>query len=204
MGDKILDQRVKLVSNNIDRDHYDQLADLYSIIIATEHLERAYIRSAISPQDYTPMCQQLIGQYKTLVGLLNLDVKQFIAQYKMTCPAATKRLVEIGVPATVEHASVDTQSSAKNIAETVQFFITIMDALKLNCVAVDEIHPQLSDLIQTLNKSPISALQGKTKIKEWLILLNQMKASDELNENQVRQLLFDLESAYAEFQTQLK
>ena len=44
-------------------------------------------------------------------------------QYEMNCPAAFKRLVEIGVPATVEHA-VSVSGSAlqtnKIIAETVQ------------------------------------------------------------------------------------
>ena len=34
-----------------ERQKYDNLADLYSIIVATEHLERAYIRDAISPQE---------------------------------------------------------------------------------------------------------------------------------------------------------
>jgi ESCRT-I complex subunit VPS28 len=67
-----------------------------------------------------------------------------------------------------------------------------MDSLKLNVVAVDEIHPQLSDLIQALNKS-VADTNGKKKIRDWLITLNQMKASDELNPEQVRQLLFDLE-----------
>jgi ESCRT-I complex subunit VPS28 len=76
-----------------------------------------------------------------------------------------------------------------------------MDSLKLNVVAVDEIHPQLTDLIQALNKSV--HVEGKSKIREWLITLNQMKASDELNADQVRQLLFDLESTYAEFQHSL-
>jgi ESCRT-I complex subunit VPS28 len=90
------------------------------------------------------------------------------------------------------------------IAETVQFFITLMDALKLNVTAVDEVHPQLSDLLQTLNKiDQKQVLTGRTKIKDWLIKLNQMKASDELESEQVRQLLFDLESAYAEFQHSL-
>lgn len=32
-----------------------------------------------------------------------------------------------------------------------------------------------------------------------LITLNKMKASDEINEGQVRQLLFDLESSHTEF-----
>jgi hypothetical protein len=67
-----------------------------------------------------------------------------------------------------------------------------MDSLKLNVVAVDEIHPQLSDLIQALNKS-VADTNGKKKIRDWLIVLNQMKASDELTPEQVRQLLFDLE-----------
>ena len=37
---------------------------------------------------------------------------------------------------------------------------------------------------------------GKNKVKDWLIALNQMKASDELDPTQVRQLLFDLERYY--------
>jgi hypothetical protein len=80
----------------------------------------------------------------------------------------------VGVPATIEH-SVNVQSSAKNVAETVQFFITLMDSLKLNVIAVDEIHPQLSDLLQTLNKSSIADIKGKQKIRDWLIELNQKK-----------------------------
>jgi hypothetical protein len=166
-------KKVKLDTKQ-ERDHYDQLADLYSLIIATEHLERAYIKSAISAKDYTPMCLQLIAQYKTAISLLSVDVKQFMQQYHMNCPAAVKRLIEVGVPATIEH-SVNVQSSAKNVAETVQFFITLMDSLKLNVIAVDEIHPQLSDLLQTLNKSSIADIKGKQKIRDWLIELNQKK-----------------------------
>ncbi|KAJ3054116.1 Vacuolar protein-sorting-associated protein 28 [Rhizophlyctis rosea] len=101
-------------------------------------------------------------------------------EYKLSCPAATKRLLEIGVPATVEHATTDTSGmggSAKYIAETVQLFITLMDSLKLNLVAKDQIHPQLGDLIQSINK--VSGLppdyEGKAKIRDWLITLNKMK-----------------------------
>jgi hypothetical protein len=53
-----------------------------------------------------------------------------------------QRLVEIGVPATIEHSLhsglPSAQGQSKIIAETVQFFITLMDSLKLNVVAVDE------------------------------------------------------------------
>ncbi len=75
-----------------------------------------------------------------------------------------------------------------------------MDSLKLNLVAVDQIHPLLSDLMQSLNKvSLMGNFEGKSKIKEWLIILNRMKATEELDETQVRQLLFDLENAHTSF-----
>ena len=38
-------------------------------------------------------------------------------------------------------------TSAKYVAEAVQHFITLMDSLKLNMVAVDQLHPLLSDLV---------------------------------------------------------
>ena len=96
-------------------------------------------------------------------------------------------------------------STARLVAETVQFFITAMDSLKLNMTAVDQIHPLLTDLYESLCK--ITNLsqdwEGKVKIKNWLVQLNRMKASDELNEEQIRQMLFDLESSYNAFHKSL-
>ena len=34
-----------------ERQHYDDLANLYSIILATEHLERAYARDSITQKE---------------------------------------------------------------------------------------------------------------------------------------------------------
>ncbi|KAJ3092497.1 hypothetical protein HK102_006691 [Quaeritorhiza haematococci] len=183
-NDGSLDTEVRLFTTNKEREKYDNMADLYGIIVATEHLERAYIRDAITPQDdYVP------------------SIEEFMERYKLSCPAATKRLLEIGVPATVEHAAVDSGQgqTAKYVAETVQSFITLMDSIKLNMVAVDQIHPLLSELIQGLNK--ISSLpldyEGKVKIRNWVLSDAQSfaasRASDEMDEDQVRQLLFDLE-----------
>ncbi len=72
-----------------------------------------------------------------------------------------------------------------------------MDSLKLNLLAVDQLHPQLSDLIQALHRVSLtssSPLQSaKDRIKDWLIALNKRKASDEISQEESRQLLFDLE-----------
>ncbi|PHZ15184.1 VPS28-domain-containing protein [Rhizopus microsporus ATCC 52813] len=92
------------------------------------------------------------------------------------------------VPATYEHAignnKNDMGKSAKYIAESVQHFITLMDTLQLNRYAVDELHPILADLIQSLNK---------------LITLHSMKASDRITEEQARQMLFEMEQLHIEF-----
>ncbi len=146
--------------------------------------------------------------------------------YNIDCEYAINRLVKKGIPATVEHDfdTDPTPSSTTNIgfylefpqssififtlvfpgvlvAQVTQNFITSMDALKLDLRAVDEIQPQLNDLLETLNKIPElpSDFEGKVKLKDWLALLNRMRASDELDASQIRQLLFDLESSYNAF-----
>ena len=94
---------------------------------------------------------------------------------------------------------------ARLVAETVQFFITAMDSLKLNMTAVDQIHPLLTDLYESLCRIPTLSQEweGKLKIKNWLVQMNKMKASDDLNEEQIRQMLFDLESSYNAFHKSL-
>lgn len=90
---------------------------------------------------------------------------------------------------------------ARAVAETVQHFITAMDSLKLNLVAVDQICPILSDLISSMSKIETlpPEFPPKDKAKSWYQRLYQQAASYELSEDEVRQLLFDLESSYNEF-----
>lgn len=82
-----------------------------------------------------------------------------------------------------------------------QQFITLMDTLRLNRYAVDELHPILADLIQSLNNMPglPADFEGKAKVRQWLITLHSMKASDEITEEQARQMLFEMEQSHTEF-----
>ena len=88
-----------------------------------------------------------------------------MATYRLDCPLAAARLLKSGIPATVEHASGGVASgrgkagggghpdgagggggagaggfegSAAAVADVVQCFITAMDSLKLNLVAMDQ------------------------------------------------------------------
>lgn len=91
--------------------------------------------------------------------------------------------------------------AGKCIADIVSLFITIMDKLRLGIRAMDELNPELRDLVDTMNRLSIisESFEGKAKVKSWLETLNSMQASDELSDDQVRQFLFDLESAYSAF-----
>jgi len=198
---------VKLWTNKKEREEYDSFADLFAIIKTMEKLEKAYVRDAVKPDEYEKECLNLITKFKTLSGSLRStvpDVEHFMRTYRMDCPAAVHRLLRAGVPATIEHGRPrvdDGSGGAVSVAETVQHFITTMDALKLDLRAVDQIFPYLSELVQSLHKVPQLPpdFEGKEKMKEWITRLNRLRASDELAEDQIRQLLFDLESTYQTF-----
>lgn len=134
----------------------------------------------------------------------------------MECPRATERL-RIGLPATVEQAShgahtpsggLSNNSSAGGasgslILTATENFITFLDALKLNMVSKDALHPLLSEVIQSVNKVTDRDFESRGKIIQWLITLNQMRATEELSDDQARELSFDIEQAYQGFKATL-
>ena len=127
----------------------------------------------------------------------------------MEVPRATER-IRIGLPSTVTAPSISTAATSNNgtngtlILEATQDFITFLDALKLGLLAKDQLHPLLSDVIQSVNKVTDRDFEGRGKIVQWLIALNQMKATEEVSEEQARELELDMNSAYQGFKATLK
>jgi len=115
----------------------------------------------------------------------------------LDCPAALERIKE-DRPITIKD---DKGNTSKCIADIVSLFITLMDKLRLEIKAMDQLHPDLRDLMDTMNRLSIlpSDFDGKEKVAEWLQTLDNMSASDELSDTQVRQLIFDLETSYNAF-----
>lgn len=58
-------QEVKLASTPAERDLYESLAEIYSIIITLDGLEKAYIKDAVTESEYTETCARLLKQYKS-------------------------------------------------------------------------------------------------------------------------------------------
>jgi ESCRT-I complex subunit VPS28 len=285
-----LDEDVKLVTGGAsERDAYDTLAAIYGILVSLEFLERAYVRDAVSLQDYDAACLRLLSQYRAglasfaqqeggdasirpelarlgTIGSLQAfedGLEGFMAKYKVNFPLAAARIRQ-GQPAglisetllaaqkeeerAAETASAEAQqraaqiaaeekekerkerqvkkaaarskkgSAAARVAETVQCFITLMDALKLSFRAKDQLHPLLADLMTSLSnmgdddnseadasdsdeeqEEIMHDFAGKPKLVKWLIRTNQMKASEELSDEEGRDLFFEIESMYAEY-----
>lgn len=100
-----------------------------------------------------------------------------------------------------------------------------MDALKLKQFAKDQLHPLLSELMSSYTRFKDSEnWEGRPRLLHWLIELNKMRASEEISEDQSRQvrgsfsrlftfvsidyrltwpwnvqMFFDIEHAYSEF-----
>ncbi|WFD38306.1 Vacuolar protein-sorting-associated protein 28 [Malassezia japonica] len=198
----------RLYHTSQERENYESMATLFSLISCLDFLERAYVRGAIGEDEYTPACARLLGQYKTVIKLITDptkpapfrfdNIEAFMAYYDMDYPAAAHRL-QLGVPATVEHASESKPHAAVHaqlVAETTQNFITLMDALKLKMRAKDQLHPLLSDLLSAYTKVGAADGEAREKLLAWLITLNKLSASEEVDETAAREMLFDIEHAY--------
>ncbi|CAG5109181.1 Similar to VPS28: Vacuolar protein sorting-associated protein 28 homolog (Bos taurus) [Cotesia congregata] len=191
-----LNEEVKLYKNAREREKYDNQADLYAVVNTLQNLEKAYIRDCVTPKEYTAACSKLLVQYRAAFKQFpTIDV--FAKTYRLDCPAALERIKE-DRPITIKD---DKGNTSKCIADIVSLFITLMDKLRLDIKAMDELHPELRDLVDTMNRLSIlpSDFDGRQRVADWLQTLNNMSASDELSESQVRQLIFDLETSYNAF-----
>jgi ESCRT-I complex subunit VPS28 len=131
---------------------------------------------------------------------------------QLEVPRATERL-RVGMPSTTITASASaatpTPSAATHnasgvlILEATQEFITFLDAVRLGLLSKDQLHPLLTDVIQSVNKVTDKDFDNRGKIVQWLITLNQMKAAENLSEQQARELEMDIQQAYQGFRQTL-
>ena len=55
---------------------HEHRATLYAILLATEHLERAYIRDSVSSDEYERECHKLISQFHTTMALVTTEATE--------------------------------------------------------------------------------------------------------------------------------
>ena len=187
-------------------------ANLFSLLRTVESLERSFVNGSVKAEDYEKHCSQLIAQFRVAErALKDMTIEEFIEEHHIDCPLAQERLLGTGVAAThlynvggesrPSHAGGDSLL----VFELSQHFVTLMDSLKLNMRAVDELHPTLKELQSTVSKiANAEKLDGIDKIMQWLKKLNALRAHDVLTEDDARQMGMDLENAYTSFHKWLR
>lgn len=204
--------RAELWSTAQERRRYEDLADLYAILRTTEFLELAHNRDCIESQsEYEEQCQKLINQFKaTEKALLQSgqmeSLEQFLLQFQVVdCPRALER-IRIGAPqgsaAGTQNAASNSKSTIQAVKDLTELFIYCSNLISLNHRAVDELLPQLEALVKTIDKAKLLlgvSLPGNEELalQQWVKRMQAMRASDEIDEEQARQLLFDLNTCKA-------
>ena len=203
---------VPLWTTHAERKRYDDFATLFALARSLEKLERAYVRSSVDGATYERACVDIMAKFKTLREVVRdsvPDLERFFETYGAHVPSARRRL-ERGVPATVEHGArrvteEERRGDAKAVADATHCFIGVLDTLKLDMRAKDQLGPALGDLLLALCK--VSALPsdfgGIQCVRKWLATLDTMRASESLSEEDTREMLYEMESAYSTFMQQL-
>ncbi|CAK7265451.1 Vacuolar protein-sorting-associated protein 28 [Sporothrix epigloea] len=231
-----LNEEVKLTETRAERDLQGSLAEIFSIIVTIDELEKAFLKDAITEADYTDICERSLKQYNSIlkdetVAAAYGSLDEFKKEWDLEVPRATER-IRAGMPSTAlvagggggnggissggnggaEIGSGGGANAGKGnagapsgalILEATQDFITFLDALRLGLLAKDQLHPLLTDVIHAVNKVTDRDFENRGKIVQWLITLNQMKATDVLDDGQARELELDINSAYQGFKSTL-
>jgi ESCRT-I complex subunit VPS28 len=197
--------RVELWTTAAQRAEFEDLAELYAILKTTELLETAYARDALDVNEYREACTKLITQFKnTEKALIQRgtieNLQQFIRRYAVDCPRGVERM-SVGAPDSVggTNGSDDRRQNLALVREMTELFIYLANLLSLGRTAADELTPQLEALLKSLAKAK-NMIQGfdMSSLEKWLRTLQQMRASDQLDEEQTRQFMYDLNSAKAQ------
>lgn len=59
---------MKLADTRAARDLQDSLAEIFSIIVTLDELEKAFLKDAIPEADYTEICERSLKQYRSILA----------------------------------------------------------------------------------------------------------------------------------------
>ncbi len=62
-----LDEEVKLSETRAERDLQESLAEIFSIIVTIDELEKAFLKDAVPEADYTEICERSLKQYNSIL-----------------------------------------------------------------------------------------------------------------------------------------
>jgi len=151
--------------------------------------------------EYDAECRSLLHQYtlssQAIPNFEGLDA--FLRGYNLGHCQSAKRRLEEGRSG-YKGEDFD-RNLGQRVFEITHKFISAIDVVSLNLTSVDQLAPAVKDIQQALATYPAlpSKYTGTASIGKWVTFFSAKKASDELTEEEVRQLKYDLDNALSEF-----
>lgn len=114
------------------------------------------------------------------------------------------RLLDHKVPAQIGHGEDSSQVQVHTL-EAGTAFTTAIDAVEMNRTGKEDLVPVLQDVLTPLTLIPTIPYDFEPiiKIRQWIRLAGEMSFADTLDEDQCRQLRFDLQQGYDQLRTHL-
>lgn len=84
-------QEVQLADNRAERDLQDSLAEIFSILVTLDELEKAFLKDAVPEAEYTEICDRSLKQYKSIladetVAKAFVGLEEFKTEWDVRCP----------------------------------------------------------------------------------------------------------------------
>ena len=175
-------------------------SNLYAAIIAIDSVERLYSLGTVSKQQRDQQFELLIPQLNVLLKATGRELPVFMAEHGIDAPYAKSKLQEAG---NIRRPS--NQIDMVLVLESGQHFVTLVDALKMGLSHADELLPVVRDLYGSLSGvGGLAGFKGTNTIKAWYDKLSDMKASESLHDEDVRQFSLDLDVAFGDFHAAVK
>ena len=209
-SERSVSDSLPLYESRSDQKRIQCMSDLYAIIIAVERLEGVYAKGYITRESYVEKCKDLIAQFHVAERKLpeKMSAATFMKIYEMDCPNAEYRLLEAKTPEEMPKCDEGQQNQKKEVkaAAVIEKFITAMDRSYTNQSHVFDIQMDLSDVLNALVEYPNipNDFEGTEKVRQWLQKLTIMNSEQILEEDDAKQLYFDLNKAYQSFKHYLQ
>ncbi|CDW90936.1 vacuolar protein sorting-associated protein 28 homolog [Stylonychia lemnae] len=129
---------------------------------------------------------------------INQALKQFREYDLIQCQSAYRRIQE-------GKSGYKGEDYDKNLGQRVfditTKIISALDIVSMGIQSVDQLTPYIRDIQTALGNYPNLPPQfgGTSIIKKWIDTLSTKQATDDLNENEIRQLKFDIDSVMNQF-----
>lgn len=196
-------QEVSLGSDATEREMYDNMGEVYAVVLTLEMVEKAYSQGSIEYDEYIKSATSLIGQFKsnwTLVKNSNqfagTKLEDFLRNYRLEALLA-QRAIKLDRPLN----KMITTNQPKMVADITSQYLTFSNYLEMEMYSMEDLKQPMSKLKYLLSEFQIlpKDIEAVTIVEKWSDIFDDKSATESLNEEEVVTLKIDIATAQNSF-----